>query len=484
VAGTDVVVDSDDQLHVTAPPHLSGIVHVRVTTPAGTSRTSWDSRFSFDTPVEPAGVTAVPAPLPGGSTAGSDIADVACPAPGECFAVGSYSISDDETRPLVERLSGGTWSPTELPLPPDAVHPPEWWQDARMQQVACTAVDFCVAAGVYDTEGAAGSPLFATWDGSGWTVFAYFVGDAVNGDDWIHFDGLDCTADRRCAAVGADLVFVNDGDTWAIAPTPDTGASHGRLNDVDCTATECFAVGRLVEPDFHHTPLVERGAGLSWTAQALPHPAGGRQGTLNAISCPAEGSCTAVGQYTAGGDRRPLVETLAGGTWTPGSAPQPSVNLPDVYAFFRGVSCPAPGSCVAVGAYEDEVREGYDVSYPMLPMTTFIGGGAPVTEPVPMVDVDPVRPEAGMDDVLCTAPGRCVGTGGYNLLGYRTRGLVATLTAGAVGSSPVRTPFQAGESFIHGSAVDTADRAVVVGQYVDAQGRYRGLLVTGVAIGP
>lgn len=484
-AGTDVVVDSDTELHVTAPPHVDGLVHVRVTTPAGTSETGWINRFSYDPPDPPAGATAVPAPLPGGSTASSSIRDVACPAPGECFAVGSYDVPGDESRPLVERLSLGTWTPTALPLPPDAVLDSDWSQDARMQRVACTAADFCAAAGVYDTKDANGTPTFAVWDGTVWTVSTVDIPEAVNGDDWITFAGLDCTADRRCAAVGADLVFAYEGGTWAIAPTPDLGTSHGRLTDVDCTATECFAVGTVIDEDFGAHPLVERGVGLAWTAQQLPQPAdAAHHGGLNAIACSTDVACTAVGSYRSrDDDEKPLVETFLAGTWTPSSAPQPSVALPDVYSFFRDVSCAAPDSCVAVGAYEDVAQEGYNTSYPMLPMVTFLGPGPARTEPVPMPGADLVYPRASMSRVVCAGPGECVGTGGFEMLLGRARGLVGTFTDGQVQGAAIRTPFQDRESSLAAIATDSATTAVAVGRYNDEQGYAHGLLVTGVAVG-
>jgi len=60
---------------------------------------------------------------------------------------------------------------------------------------------------------------------------------------------------------------------------------------------------------------------------------------------------------------------------------------------------------------------------------------------------------------------------------------VGTFTDGGVSGAPVRTPFQDGESSLHGISLDSATSAVVVGQYVDEQDRTRGLLVTGVQVG-
>jgi hypothetical protein len=68
------------------------------------------------------------------------------------------------------------------------------------------------------------------------------------------------------------------------------------------------------------------------------------QNSLNAISCPVDASCVAVGEIAAGGVR-PLIETLHGNVWRATYvAPIGGASL------LSGVSCVVGGFCVAVGS--------------------------------------------------------------------------------------------------------------------------------------
>src|SRR5262249_13714711 len=101
--------------------------------------------------------------------------------------------------------------------------------------------------------------------------------------------------------------------------------------------------------------VIETLSGGSWTAATAPAPAPANTVDLQALSCPAAGSCAAAGYYrdTSGGYHG-LVETLSGGTW-PGTALPVSGLNPAAAAqvVLHQVSCPAIGSCAATGSYVD-----------------------------------------------------------------------------------------------------------------------------------
>ena len=68
---------------------------------------------------------------------------------------------------------------------------------------------------------------------------------------------------------------------------------------------------------------------------------------LGSVSCPAAGSCVAVGHYTSQTpDTVPLIETLSGGTWTATAAPVTGLNPPagNLGVHLTKVSCAAAGS--------------------------------------------------------------------------------------------------------------------------------------------
>ena len=74
---------------------------------------------------------------------------------------------------------------------------------------------------------------------------------------------------------------------------------------------------------------------------------------LDAVACPAAGSCVAPAAYVAGSGAVDVAfDTLSGGTWTAAEAPLPAgAATSKQNAYFNWVICPAPGDCVAVGAY-------------------------------------------------------------------------------------------------------------------------------------
>ncbi len=84
-------------------------------------------------------------------------------------------------------------------------------------------------------------------------------------------------------------------------------------------------------------------AGRSYHVEAVPNPPGAKNAGLFGISCPMVAGCVAVG-YATTKPAGNLVETYAGGKWTP-TAFQQGLTFPTVGA----VWCASMTSCVAVG---------------------------------------------------------------------------------------------------------------------------------------
>src|SRR5262249_9175630 len=106
-------------------------------------------------------------------------------------------------------------------------------------------------------------------------------------------------------------------------------------------------------------------SGGTWTPADLPagglSPPAASNVVLRLVSCPAAGSCAVAGTYNdTSGHRQGLLASLAGGTWTPGSAP-PAALAPGPFTapgvLFSSLSCPAAGSCAAVGSYVDSADQ-------------------------------------------------------------------------------------------------------------------------------
>ena len=119
---------------------------------------------------------------------------------------------------------------------------------------------------------------------------------------------------------------------WAIQLTPlPAGANTGALNAVSCTAAaSCTAVGSAGTHIRHgelNTPLAEHWDGSTWTLQPMPSPAGLTGVNLRGVSCAAAASCTAAGIYTTGSGTGtmilPFAEHWDGSTWTVQLMPLP-----------------------------------------------------------------------------------------------------------------------------------------------------------------
>ena len=78
------------------------------------------------------------------------------------------------------------------------------------------------------------------------------------------------------------------------------------ISAIALIGTVLGAVGVISAPAYAASP--------SWTASTLPLPTGDTEGSANAVSCPASGSCVAVG--TSGTASTPTAWTLISGTWS------------------------------------------------------------------------------------------------------------------------------------------------------------------------
>ena len=122
------------------------------------------------------------------------------------------------------------------------------------------------------------------------------------------------------------------------------------LSGVSCPAAgNCVAVGDF----FTQTPstflrdnLSELWNGTHWSRLPTPEPGGSSENQLGTLSCPAVGSCMAVGEdVSAAGPLTTLAEHWNGRQWSILSSPNPLASNSE----FFGVSCRRLTLCVATG---------------------------------------------------------------------------------------------------------------------------------------
>jgi hypothetical protein len=190
------------------------------------------------------------------------------------------------------------------------------------------------------------------------------------------------------------------------------------------TATVIIAAAVWVTPQVASAETVPLPAGAS---TAVPAP-----GNIEAISCPSAGACVAGGDYyDTATDQQALAETETGGVWT-----ATKVNLSgvspnsDPFAELQQISCPAAGSCVAVGDYEDS-------SHTQQGMIVTQSGGTWTVAKVALPSGAAPNPQVEFDGLTCASVGNCVAVGFYGDGAGEQQGLVLSETNGSWTSSKV-----------------------------------------------
>jgi hypothetical protein len=392
--------------------------------------------------------SAAQAPLPADAdpSQAAAIDDVYCPAAGDCVAVGYYTAggaSGDVTQGLVETLAGGTWTPAAFPSVSSKKGV------ALLDAVDCPATGACVVVG--DAVNGVTVPVIETLSDGRWRSGAPALPGDAELDGSAFLNDISCPAAGTCIGTGwytdrsghrEGLLDALSGGTWTAvsAPLPANAVSEEAssqtdtfLTDVACTGVgACVATGQYRDSDGGTQGVIDTLAGGTWKAAEAPLPAGAavsdQLAAVWTISCPAPGTCLAGGHYeNSGGQPRYLIETLSNGTWTASTRP-----LPADAAANQEWSEKQSTAVDGIGCQS--------VSYCVLPVSYVAGGGAVVTkietlssgtwtvsgEPLPPNAIAGGKQDAYLGPVACPAPGSCLTTGGYTAENGSTQGLIVT----------------------------------------------------------
>ncbi len=413
---------------------------------------------------------------------------VSCAGSGFCVAVGNENAASGGIAPLVDVLSGDSWAPVAVSFPSDAAISPK----GGLSAVSCSAANSCVALGEY-SKATLGDGLFAetlsngTWKVSALPVPAEFLS---------LWDGpsLSCPTVGFCAAVGVQYqpgngsgslapfteTFSNGSWTASIAPLPSNATNIYGLDSVSCPAqSSCVAVGQYVDSSGYEG-FADALSGTSWTSAELPVPsdaAASPDASATAVSCAASGSCVAVGSYATASVGDGLIEILSNGVWTPLKAPLPSDSGNNPSAYLDTVSCGTSTFCVATGLYSDSSsnRQGA--------IETLSGGSwTPTEAPVP------ANAQPGLGDLVDScAPGTssCVATSQYTDTSGNQQGQLDTLSGGVWTTTEAPLPTNAGSAphvTLSNSGLGIplscsgSGTCAAVGSYVDTTGTQEGLI--------
>jgi hypothetical protein len=344
---------------------------------------TWDgTRWSIKSTPDPSGP-------------GSALEGVSCTSDTACTAVGFYESSDDVDLTLAEAWNGTSWSIKPTPNPSGAT-------ESLLEAVSCFSAAACTAVG------SSGSVTLAeAWDGTSWSIDTTLnPSEAGN-----RLAGASCNSAAGCTAVGDDvggadtntLVETSNVPAWSVQSTPaQSGAKGYAPTGVSCpSVTSCTMVGYFENKSGAYVTLAEGWNGISWTIEPTPNPTGAEASVLEAVSCVAPKTCTAVGYYknNAGADAS-LAEAWNGTVWSIETGPTPA----GATAFeLQGVSCTSATACVAVGY--DESAESVAV-----PLPEAWNGEAWSIQSTPGVTG---ALDSALDAVSCVSASACTAVGSY-----------------------------------------------------------------------
>ncbi len=308
----------------------------------------------------------------------SDLIDVSCISATRCSAVGwscsttgcGPNLGLGGNLPLVETWSGAAWTVDAPPLPSDA-------DRGALMGVACTSATACTAVGNYTNSAGDYRPLAEAWNGVTWVVEPTPLPSGANKGAFLD---VSCTTPTACTAVGdytnsagtqVTLAEVRFGTRWDVQSTPNaSGAADSGLSSVSCTSpTACTAVGDYTNSAATQVALAETWNGANWQVEPtfLPSDAlvEGQSSAsctadtncsfLSSVACTGAKACKAVGTYvTTARTFATLAEAWNGTTWSVEPTPQPS-GAGAGGASLWGVSCTSTTRCTAVGDYASSV---------------------------------------------------------------------------------------------------------------------------------
>jgi hypothetical protein len=407
----------------------------------------------------------VEAPLPGNadpSKGESFMQGVSCAAQGSCVAVGGYKDASNNAHAVIDTYAGGTWTAMEAPSPHDASG-----TYAFLKSVACPAPGDCFAVGRYqNASGAFG--FIDTLANGAWSAAPAPVPSGSNLDPVAA--SISCPSTSFCAATEDNfitaempIVLTYTSGTWSgeNAPLPaDASGSHvATLPDVSCSAGACEAAGYYSNGTVDQG-LLERFSAGAWTTQTAPLPSNHNVSTpyaeLYGVSCTFDGACTAVGQYSdTNSNNQGLVESISSGVATPAEAPVPSDHATNPGAALNAVSCLSGSACTAVG--------GYDNASGATGLIDQLSGGAwtATTAPLP----SNAHGSSGLDVVSCSFRSACSAAGFYFIPSGSEQGLLENYTPseGYWSNASDGGVFNYGSATFHGSAGNLKLNQPVVG---------------------
>ncbi|HEY1324303.1 MAG TPA: hypothetical protein VGF32_28860 [Streptosporangiaceae bacterium] len=197
----------------------------------------------------------------------------------------------------------------------------------------------------------------------------------------------------------------------------------------------CLGGGNYADASGSVQPMVAAQAGGRWqhgTRLVLPANAGEQPyAQVNGVACRSAGNCVAVGNYTYDPQHNvgAFIASEASGGWAPAFTPQlPADAVSPPRARLAAVTCRPDGFCAAVGSYQAKTGQ-IQAMVVTKPAGQAWGRATEITPPASAI----ASPDAALTGIDCTGPGSCVAVGHYNDGPSATRGMGVVETGGSWG---------------------------------------------------
>jgi hypothetical protein len=343
-----------------------------------------------------------------------------------------------------------TWQPAfTITLPGNAN---AYQQNARLEQVSCSALGYCAAIGVYEDsrgeyQAMAVSQLAGTWGAASEVGLPEGAEERLLGIESL-FNSISCAGPDDCAAVGQyyeggnekrRAMFATSVDgVWQSRATraqlPEATAEEpgANLKSVSCWAPgSCSAVGYYKTSATPTTwrALVIAENGGAWTAASQPPlPLGRRveQDELYSVVCLGPGNCEATGALRDEVYAYGMAARERNGVWQQGVELVPPPGTPyELTADLSKLACSGEEACVAAGYRGKEET-----------LLTASSAGQWGSEQLLLIPGAPERPQSKIEGIACTPAAFCTAIGEYEEPGEVRRSMLVLANAGVWNTSP------------------------------------------------
>lgn len=270
-----------------------------------------------------------------------------------------------------------------------------------------------------------------------------------------------------------------------VAPSGSSVAKGVTMDGLSCPSNgNCTALGQYVAKTNQLPFILTEVAGVWQKGVALALPKGAmatnESANPHAITCVSNGNCTVVGTYTTSANAfatQGFMISEVHGLWRPAVTETLPVGAnANPFVSLSQVSCWSPTNCVSAGSYVDANNVSHAVVVPE------IAGVWKKAIAISLPGNASAFAGAQFNELACVGAGSCLAAGTYNTVTGAVQPLVALSVAGQWNRAlEVSLPNAAAnpESIFYGfkgAACASAGNCAFGGQYLDKSGHYQGFL--------